>query len=195
MLAPSHRRRAPTLRWQAATSNWYGPARRSARSGFPDRWSPGALWPLRTEATCVLSRRPRWPVAWRHGDRPRKAATRLARGRREAVLRTSGTDRRGWLARGIPDLCWRRRLQMAGQRVEQKMASAEIGRDGPDGPHSRLSPNRASPPCSASCQLSSLVTQVSNGTSTIRRNDPGPSAGRAGARDPWPVRCANIAFS
>ena len=57
------------------------------------------------------------------------------RGRRKAGLRTPGTDRRGWPARSIPDLCWRRRLQqMAGQRVEQKMASAKVGRGGPDVP-------------------------------------------------------------
>ena len=44
------------------------------------------------------------------------------------------------------------------------------------GPHSRLSPNRTSPPCSACCQLSSAATHVSNETSTIRRNDAGPFA-------------------
>ena len=48
-------------------------------------------------------------AAMAHGmeadDRIRKAATGLARGRREAGLRTPGTDRRGWPARSIPDLC------------------------------------------------------------------------------------------
>ena len=57
------------------------------------------------------------------------------RGRREAGLKTPGTDGRGWPAHSIPDLRWKRRLQqMAGQQVEQKMASAEVGRGGPDVP-------------------------------------------------------------
>jgi hypothetical protein len=65
------------------------------------------------------------------------AAGRRLPGRRggAAGSRTPGTDRHGWLARSIPGLCWRQRLpQMAGQRVEQKMASAEIGRGGPNAP-------------------------------------------------------------
>jgi Resolvase, N terminal domain len=54
---------------------------------------------------------------------------------RPAGLRTPGTDRHAWLARSIPGLRWRQRLQQtAGQRIEQKMASAEIGRGEPDAP-------------------------------------------------------------
>jgi hypothetical protein len=148
------------------------------------------------------------------------------RPRRPAGLRTPGTDRRVWLARGVPGVRWRQVLrQGAGQRVEQEMAGAEIGAGGPDapagdeldgsgrggpavdvqclaqhgrsgprarrtwirhvpeprscstGPRNRLSPNRRSPPRPMGCQLSSAATHVSNGTSTIRRNDSHPGAG------------------
>jgi hypothetical protein len=55
------------------------------------------------------------------------------RPRRLAGLRTPGTDRRVWLARGVPGVRWRQVLrQGAGQRVEQEMAGAEIGAGGPD---------------------------------------------------------------
>ena len=70
------------------------------------------------------------------GQTPIAAGRRLPgrrRPRRPAGSRTPGTDRHAWLARSIPGLPWRQRLQqMAGQRIEQKMASAEIGRGGPD---------------------------------------------------------------
>jgi hypothetical protein len=63
------------------------------------------------------------------------AAGRRLPGWRAAGLGTPGTNRHGLLARSIPGLCWRQWLQQtAGQRVEQKMADAEIGRGGPDAP-------------------------------------------------------------
>jgi hypothetical protein len=130
-----------------------------------------------------------------------------------AGLRTPGTEGHVWLAGsflGHLGVGWRRGLQQgAGQRVEQEMAGAEVGRGEPDapagdelkcggrcgprarrtwiwhvpesrscsiGPRSRLSPKRSSPPCPVRCPRSRAATHVWNGTSTIRRNDPGPSA-------------------
>ena len=52
-----------------------------------------------------------------------------------AALRTPGTDGRLWLAGGVPGMRWGQVLrQGAGQRVEQVMAGAEVGRGGPDVP-------------------------------------------------------------
>ena len=52
-----------------------------------------------------------------------------------AGLRVPGTGGYGGLACGVPGLGWRQVLrQRAGQRVEQEMPGAEVGRGRPDAP-------------------------------------------------------------
>lgn len=97
--------------------------------------------PGRGELRCLAPREPaKRPVSGRmaqwmgHEDGHRK---RLPRGTppRPAGSRTPGTDGHAWLAGSIPGMCSRHALQqIAGQRVKQEMAGAEIGCGGPDTP-------------------------------------------------------------